>query len=67
MMELFDLAAKLGITMGNAYKIAQAINAGWSLASIISIVSGVGSIVGIYMYAIKKKIVELGMKATAAW
>ncbi|MCI4127508.1 hypothetical protein [Bacillus haynesii] len=67
MIELFDIAAKFGITFSNAYKIAQAINAGWSLASIISIAMGVGSIIGIYMYAIKKKIMELGMKATAAW
>ena len=51
----------------SAYKIAQAINAGLSVASVISIASGVGSIVGLFTFAIKKKVIELGMKATAAW
>jgi hypothetical protein len=66
-MEIADLAAKLGITYSKAYLIAQAVNSGLTLASILTIVSGVGSIVGVYMFAIKRKIIDLGMRATVAW
>ncbi|MFU8692714.1 hypothetical protein ACNA6I_23150 (plasmid) [Rossellomorea sp. FS2] len=66
-MEVADLAAKLGITYSKAYLIAKAVSAGMTLASILTIVSGVGSIVGVYMFAIKKKVIDLGLRATAAW
>ncbi|MCA1065324.1 hypothetical protein QTG56_07355 [Rossellomorea sp. AcN35-11] len=66
-MEIADLAAKLGITYSKAYLIAQLVNGGLTVASIISIVSGVGSIIGVYMFAIKRKIIDLGMRATVAW
>ncbi|MFE8874599.1 hypothetical protein ACE4RV_15855 [Acetobacter persici] len=65
--QVFDLAAKMGITYSQAYRIAEAINNGMSIASAISIISGIGSIVGVTTIIIRRKIFELGIKATATW
>lgn len=64
---IFDIVAKYGVTYTQAYLIANAINAGLSLASILSIVSGVGSIIGASINLIRKNIWELSLNRAIMW
>lgn len=64
---VFDLCAHLGLTYTNANKIATAVNAGMSLASVIGVVSGVGSLVSMFWFAIKKVAATSSKKVLIAW
>lgn len=64
---IFDIAEKYGITYANAYMIADAINNGLTVASFLTILTGVGSIVGATTALIRKKVFEVGLKKAAWW
>lgn len=64
---VFDIAEKYGITYANAYLIADAINNGLTIASILSVLTGVGSIIGASTALIRKKIFDVGLKKAALW
>ncbi|MCI4127505.1 circular bacteriocin, circularin A/uberolysin family [Bacillus haynesii] len=67
----FELAKTLGVSAGVAYGIVQLINAGSSIATVIALFAGVaGGLSYLYVLGvefIKRKIIKMGVKATAAW
>jgi len=66
-MPEFALINHFGISYWAAWTIAKAISAGLSIATIIAIVSGVASWIGVFYAVIRKKIWELGMTAVVFW
>ncbi|GAW27892.1 hypothetical protein [Carboxydocella sp. ULO1] len=66
-MPEFAMVQNIGVSYYTAWLIADAINAGLSIATIIAIVSGVASWIGVFYSAIRKKIWELGMSAAVFW
>ncbi|MCP6684052.1 circular bacteriocin, circularin A/uberolysin family [Bacillus nakamurai] len=67
----FELAKTLGVSAGVALGIVKLINAGSSIATVIALFAGVaGGLSYLYVLGvefIKRKIIKLGIKATAAW
>ncbi len=50
---MFDLIGHIGVTYNTAYNIATAVSAGMSLATVVGLASGVGSLLSMFWLAIK--------------
>lgn len=64
---MYESVAHLGISYWMGWSIVNAIMAGFTIASIVAMFSGVASWIGLFYNAIKKKIWDLGAAAAVAW
>lgn len=64
---LFALVAHLGVTYSSAWKIANAIDAGMSITAAISIVTGITSIAGMFLIAIRNAAKRVATRYLVLW
>jgi len=64
---MFELVAHLGVSYESAYTIANAILAGMDLASVVSLASGVGSLISLWWTGIKYIAKTKSKTALVSW
>ncbi|AEI45615.1 hypothetical protein [Paenibacillus mucilaginosus] len=64
---MFEVVQHLGVTMATALAIVNAIKLGFTIAAIISLISGVGGWIAFWYGSIQRKVWELGATAAAFW